>query len=74
MSVSGEKRPMKWQTRLKVALHTAKALEYCNDNGINLYHDLNPYRILFDKVLSFFHGFFFLDFGRKQKQENLKIA
>ncbi|KAJ0228887.1 Kinase with tetratricopeptide repeat domain-containing protein [Hirschfeldia incana] len=45
-----EKRPMKWQTRLKVALHTAKALEYCNDKGINLYHDLNPYRILFDKV------------------------
>ncbi|KAG2310338.1 hypothetical protein Bca52824_021895 [Brassica carinata] len=48
--ISGEKRPMKWETRLKVALHTAKALEYCNDKGINLYHDLNPYRILFDKV------------------------
>ncbi|KAL0728748.1 hypothetical protein Bca4012_024841 [Brassica carinata] len=45
-----EKRPMKWETRLKVALHTAKALEYCNDKGISLYHDLNPYRILFDKV------------------------
>ncbi|CAH8338185.1 unnamed protein product [Eruca vesicaria subsp. sativa] len=45
-----EKRPMKWETRLKVALHTAKALDYCNDKGINLYHDLNPSRILFDEV------------------------
>ncbi|VVB12899.1 unnamed protein product [Arabis nemorensis] len=45
-----EKRPMKWETRLKVALHTAKALEYCNDKGVDLYHDLNPYRILFDKI------------------------
>ncbi|KAL0744094.1 hypothetical protein Bca4012_085607 [Brassica carinata] len=45
-----EKRPMKWDMRLKVALHTAKALEYCNDMGIDLYHDLNTYRILFDKV------------------------
>ncbi|KFK24619.1 hypothetical protein AALP_AA8G002700 [Arabis alpina] len=45
-----EKRPMKWETRLKVALHTAKALEYCNDKGVDLYHDLNPYRILLDKI------------------------
>ncbi|CAN7051061.1 unnamed protein product [Brassica oleracea var. botrytis] len=45
-----EKRPMKWKMRLKVALHTAKALEYCNDMGLDLYHDLNTYRILFDKV------------------------
>ncbi|CAH8356325.1 unnamed protein product [Eruca vesicaria subsp. sativa] len=45
-----EKRPMKWETRLKVALRTATAVEYCNDRGIDLYHDLNTYRILFDKV------------------------
>jgi len=51
MCVSGEKRPMKWEMRLKVALHTARALEYCNDKGIDLYHDLNPYRIMFDKVM-----------------------
>ncbi|KAL1200573.1 Serine/threonine-protein kinase BSK6 [Cardamine amara subsp. amara] len=45
-----EKKPMKWEMRLKVALDTARALEYCNDKGIDLYHDLNPYRILFDKI------------------------
>lgn len=48
---SGEKRPMKWEMRSKVALYTARALEYCNDKGIDLYHDLNPYRIMFDKVM-----------------------
>lgn len=47
----GEKRPMKWEVRLQVALHTARALDYCNDKGIDLYHDLNTYRILFDKVI-----------------------
>lgn len=44
---------MKWEMRLRVALHTATALEYCNDMGIDLYHDLNTYRILFDKVFLF---------------------
>lgn len=44
---------MKWEMRLRVALHTAIALEYCNDRGIDLYHDLNTYRILFDKVQNF---------------------
>lgn len=43
---------MKWEMRLKVALHTARALEYCNDKGIDLYHDLNPYRIMFDNVFA----------------------
>lgn len=54
---------MKWEMRLKVALHTARALEYCNDKGIDLYHDLNPYRIMFDKVMLnsvFFCVVFFL--------------
>ncbi|KAJ0249538.1 BSK9 [Hirschfeldia incana] len=45
-----EKRPMKWEMRLKVALHAARALDYCNDRGLHLYHDLNTDRILFDKV------------------------
>ncbi|XP_048606149.1 serine/threonine-protein kinase BSK6-like isoform X1 [Brassica napus] len=45
-----EKRPMKWEMRLEVALHIARALEYCSSRGIDLYHDLNTYRILFDKV------------------------
>jgi len=47
---------MKWEMRLRVALHTATALEYCNDWGIDLYHDLNTYRILFDKVRNFIRG------------------
>ncbi|KAL0716914.1 hypothetical protein Bca4012_066236 [Brassica carinata] len=51
-----EKRPMKWEMRLQVALHTARALEYCNDKGIDLYHDLNTYRVLFDKALDMFRG------------------
>lgn len=40
---------MKWAMRLRVALHLAQALEYCSIKGRALYHDLNAYRILFDK-------------------------
>ena len=36
--------------RLRVALYLAQALEYCGSKGRALYHDLNAYRILFDKV------------------------
>ena len=46
----GEKQPMKWAMRLRVALHLAQALEYCSSKGRALYHDLNAYRILFDQV------------------------
>lgn len=36
--------------RLRVALYIAEALEYCSSEGHPLYHDLNAYRVLFDKV------------------------
>lgn len=48
--VSGENHPMKWSMRLRVALCLAQALEYCSNKGRALYHDLNAYRVLFDKV------------------------
>ncbi|XP_050214906.1 serine/threonine-protein kinase BSK6 isoform X2 [Mercurialis annua] len=44
-----ENQPMKWAMRLRVALHLAQALEYCSSKGRALYHDLNAYRVLFDK-------------------------
>ncbi|KAL6998383.1 Serine/threonine-protein kinase bsk5, partial [Sarracenia purpurea var. burkii] len=44
-----ESQPMKWAMRLRVALYLAQALEYCSSKGRALYHDLNAYRILFDK-------------------------
>ncbi|KAJ0087797.1 hypothetical protein Patl1_31746 [Pistacia atlantica] len=46
---TGETEPMKWAMRLRVALYLAQALEYCGSKGRALYHDLNAYRILFDK-------------------------
>ncbi|KAF8396859.1 hypothetical protein HHK36_018494 [Tetracentron sinense] len=44
-----ETQPMKWAMRLRVALYLAQALEYCSNKGRGLYHDLNAYRVLFDK-------------------------
>ncbi|CAN1303929.1 Serine/threonine-protein kinase BSK6 [Linum perenne] len=44
-----ESQPMKWAMRLRVALYLAQALEYCSSKGRALYHDLNAYRVLFDK-------------------------
>ncbi|GAV65470.1 Pkinase_Tyr domain-containing protein [Cephalotus follicularis] len=44
-----ENEPMKWAMRLRVALYLAQALEYCSSKGRALYHDLNAYRVLFDK-------------------------
>ncbi|KAJ6747013.1 SERINE/THREONINE-PROTEIN KINASE BSK5 [Salix koriyanagi] len=49
VSEHGESQPMKWAMRLRVALYLAQALEYCGSKGRALYHDLNAYRILFDK-------------------------
>lgn len=46
----GDKQPMKWAMRLRVGLYLAQALEYCSSKGRGLYHDLNAYRVLFDKV------------------------
>jgi hypothetical protein len=56
---------MKWAMRLRVALYLAQALDYCSSKGRALYHDLNAYRVLFDKVFwlshysSFLPSFFF---------------
>ncbi|KAK4780219.1 hypothetical protein SAY87_016325 [Trapa incisa] len=44
-----ENQSMKWAMRLRVALYVAQALEYCSAKGRSLYHDLNAYRVLFDK-------------------------
>ncbi|XVF68886.1 hypothetical protein PTKIN_Ptkin11bG0037100 [Pterospermum kingtungense] len=44
-----ENQHMKWPMRLRVALYLAQALEYCSSRGRALYHDLNAYRILFDR-------------------------
>ncbi|KAK9920531.1 hypothetical protein M0R45_029086 [Rubus argutus] len=44
-----ESQPMRWAMRLRVALYLAQALEYCSGKGRALYHDLNAYRVLFDK-------------------------
>ncbi|XP_020079947.1 probable serine/threonine-protein kinase At5g41260 isoform X2 [Ananas comosus] len=41
-------RPMKWSMRLRVLVHLAEALQYCNRKGRALYHDLNAHRVLFD--------------------------
>ncbi|CAH1432496.1 unnamed protein product [Lactuca virosa] len=44
-----ESQPLKWAMRLRVALYLAQALEYCSIKGRSLYHDLNAYRVVFDK-------------------------
>jgi len=49
---------MKWAMRLRVALCLAQALEYCSNKGRALYHDLNAYRVLFDKVNILIQSFF----------------
>jgi serine/threonine protein kinase len=53
-----ENNPMKWAMRLRVALCLAQALEYCSNKGRALYHDLNAYRVLFDKVNILIQSFF----------------
>nr|CAD1821020.1 unnamed protein product [Ananas comosus var. bracteatus] len=46
----GDTRPMKWSMRLRVLVHLAEALQYCNRKGRALYHDLNAHRVLFDDI------------------------
>lgn len=53
---AGETQPMKWAMRMRVAYFLAQALDYCSSKGRALYHDLNAYRVLFDKVLADSHG------------------
>lgn len=47
----GENQTIEWAMRLRVACHIAEALDYCSSEGRLLYHDLNPYRVLFDEVI-----------------------
>ncbi|XP_078441893.1 BR-signaling kinase 1 isoform X1 [Wolffia australiana] len=44
-----ENQTIEWGMRLKVAYCIAEALDYCNSQGLRLYHDLNAYRIMFDE-------------------------
>ncbi|KAK9987585.1 hypothetical protein SO802_027824 [Lithocarpus litseifolius] len=44
-----ENQTIEWAMRLRVAHHIAEALDYCSSEGRPLYHDLNPYRVLFDE-------------------------
>ncbi|KFK29149.1 hypothetical protein AALP_AA7G095200 [Arabis alpina] len=44
-----ENQTMEWAMRLRVALYLAQALEFCRENGQELYHDLNACRVLFDE-------------------------
>jgi hypothetical protein len=47
---AGEKQPMPWAMRLRVAYYIAQALDHCNSENHRIYHDLNTYRVLFDEV------------------------
>lgn len=48
---SGDKQPLPWEMRVRVAYHMAQALDKCNSENRKIYHDLNAYRVLFDEVL-----------------------
>lgn len=47
---AGEKQPLPWEMRVRVAYYIAQALDHCNTENRKIYHDLNAYRILFDEV------------------------
>ncbi|KAG9144553.1 hypothetical protein Leryth_010762 [Lithospermum erythrorhizon] len=47
MEVLGESQTIEWTMRLRVAPHTAEALEYCSAKGSPSNHDLDAYRVLF---------------------------
>ncbi|KAH7669130.1 Non-specific serine/threonine protein kinase protein [Dioscorea alata] len=48
---NAKNKTMEWSMRLRVACYIAEALEYCsNIEGQALYHDLSPYKILFDEA------------------------
>lgn len=47
---SGDKQPLPWEMRLRVAYFIAQALDHCNAENRKIYHDLNAYRVLFDEV------------------------
>ncbi|KAH7544829.1 hypothetical protein FEM48_Zijuj01G0027700 [Ziziphus jujuba var. spinosa] len=45
----GEKQPLPWEMRVRVAYYIAQALDHCNTENQKIYHDLNAYRVLFDE-------------------------
>ncbi|KAH7544830.1 hypothetical protein FEM48_Zijuj01G0027800 [Ziziphus jujuba var. spinosa] len=47
--VLGEKQPLPWEMRVRVAYYIAQALDHCNTENQKIYHDLNAYRVLFDE-------------------------
>ena len=46
----GDKQPLPWEMRVRVANYIAQALDHCNAENRKIYHDLNAYRVLFDEV------------------------
>lgn len=46
----GDKKPLPWEMRVRVAYYIAQALDHCNIENRKIYHDLNAYRVLFDEV------------------------
>ncbi|KAA8522081.1 hypothetical protein F0562_012605 [Nyssa sinensis] len=44
-----DKQPFPWEMRVRVAYYIAQALDHCNTENRNIYHDLNAYRVLFDE-------------------------
>lgn len=55
-SIIGEKQPLPWEMRVRVAYHIAQALDHCNSENRKIYHDLNAYRVLFDEVHILMHS------------------
>ncbi|KAH7576128.1 hypothetical protein JRO89_XS01G0001500 [Xanthoceras sorbifolium] len=47
--IAGEKQPLPWEMRVRVAYYIAQALDHCNSENRKIYHDLNAYRVLFDE-------------------------
>nr|GLL25125.1 probable serine/threonine-protein kinase At4g35230 [Ipomoea trifida] len=45
----GDKQPLPWEMRVRVACHIAQALDHCSAENHKIYHDLNAYRVLFDE-------------------------
>jgi hypothetical protein len=48
--IVGEKQPLPWEMRVRIAYYIAQALDHCNTENRKIYHDLNAYRVLFDEV------------------------
>ncbi|RVW50016.1 putative serine/threonine-protein kinase [Vitis vinifera] len=56
----GDKQPLPWDMRVRVAYYIAQALDHCNTENRKIYHDLNAYRVLFDEVSHELSLFMFL--------------